>query len=294
MTHDVDPARVAALLTAWLERVLEADALGWLAARADALDEDGSERAFNVAFGMVPRRVGKRDLPLDEADLDTAAALRQGWRPVGMSADQAARLVLLLRGAVTLDDDAFAERLERLFRTADVGELITLYRGLPLYPDQPRHAARAAEGVRTNMRAVFEAVAHHNPYPGERFDEGAWNQMVLKALFVGSPLAPVVGLEARANPPLARMLCDYAHERWAASRPVSPELWRCVGPHADDAALADLERVLREGTTDEREGAALALAASPHRRAAEILSGAPSLQRRIENGELSWVQDGSS
>ncbi len=37
-----------------------------------------------------------------------------------------------------------------------------------LYPDQPRYVLRAAEGVRTNMKAVFEAVAHRNPYPSEQ------------------------------------------------------------------------------------------------------------------------------
>ncbi len=46
------------------------------------------------------------------------------------------------------------------------------------------------------MRVVFEAVAHRNPYPAEQLPEAAWNQMVLKALFVGSRLAPIVGLDA--------------------------------------------------------------------------------------------------
>ncbi len=91
-----------------------------------------------------------------------------------------------------------------------------------MYPDPPRHALRAAEGVRSNMRTVFEAVAHRNPYAAEQFAESAWNQMVLKALFVGSRLDLVVGLDRRRNEALARMLCDYAHERWAASRVVEP------------------------------------------------------------------------
>ncbi len=59
------------------------------------------------------------------------------------------------------------------------------------------------------------------------------------------------------------MLCDYAHERWAAGRPVSPELWRCVGPHATGAMLQDLERVLKKGTEPERKAAALSLRGSP-------------------------------
>ena len=71
------------------------------------------------------------------------------------------------------------------------------------------------------MRPVFEAVAHRNPYPARHFDESAWNHLVLKALFIGSTLAPIEELDARANPTLMRMLCDYAHERWAAGRTIS-------------------------------------------------------------------------
>ena len=70
----------------------------------------------------------------------------------------------------------------------------TFYRGLPLYPDASLHEARAREGLRSAMRPIFEAVAHANPYPAERFDEPGWNQMVLKALFIGSTLAPIQGL----------------------------------------------------------------------------------------------------
>lgn len=70
--------------------------------------------------------------------------------------------------------------------------------------------------------------------------------MVLKALFIGSRLAPIKGLDERANPELAQILREYAHERWSAGRPVNPELWRCVGPFATSAdALADLERRAR-------------------------------------------------
>jgi hypothetical protein len=98
--------------------------------------------------------------------------------------------------------------------------------------------------VRSAVKPVFEAVAHRSPYPSEFLDEPAWNQMVLKALFIGSELAPLQGLDERANPELAEVLLDYAHERWAAGRPVSPELWRCVGPFAQERALEDLERVV--------------------------------------------------
>jgi hypothetical protein len=138
------------------------------------------------------------------------------------------------------------------------------------------------------MRAVFEAVAHRSPYPREQFAENRWNHMVLKALFVGSTLQPIQGLDARANPELARMLADYAHERWAAGRPVSPELWRGVGPHADAEALGDLQRVLATGGATERQAAALALASCPAPKARELLGAAPDLAAAIEAGALSW------
>ena len=122
------------------------------------------------------------------------------------------------------------------------------------------------------MKPVFEAVAHRSPYPREIFDESAWNQMVLKALFIGSELAPIQGLDERANPDLAGVLLDYAHERWAAGRWVSPELWRCVGPFAHGRALKDLERVAATGTTEERDAALQALRASPAAEAGAILA----------------------
>jgi hypothetical protein len=184
--------------------------------------------------------------------------------------------------------DQFRGWLDQLCQTADVGELVAFYRGLPLYPDPAQHRLRAAEGVRSNMKAVFEAVAHRNPYPAEELSEGAWNQMVLKALFVGSALGPIQGLDQRSNPTLMRMLCDYAHERWAAKRPISPELWRCVGRHADEAALADLKHVMDTGTPPERQAAALALADSPAPAARDVLERDAELGSAIASGKITW------
>jgi hypothetical protein len=96
--------------------------------------------------------------------------------------------------------------------------------------------------------------------------------MVLKALFIGVTLWPIQGLEARANPRLAAMLIDYAHERQAAGRSVWPELWRLVGPHADDAGLEDLGRVLKNGASFERHAAARALRSCPRPGAAALLA----------------------
>ena len=273
-------------LHTWLHRQLPAAARAWLDEQLGTLTGEVRDRDLYVALGLVPRKLGKADLDLKQDDLAAAAQARPGWDPRGWSVDQAARILILLHAGGT--GETFAQRFAQLCRTADVAEAIAFYRGLPLYPDPERLEAQAAEGTRTNMRAVFEAVAHRSPYPREQFAENRWNHMVLKALFVGSALHPIQGLDERANPTLARMLCDYAHERWAAGRPVSPELWRCVGPHADAEGLADLQRVLATGHAVERKAAALALAASPDPKASELLRAAPEVAAAFERSELSW------
>jgi hypothetical protein len=273
------------LLQTWLRRQLPNDQFGWLEGQVGRV-RDGGDRDLHIALGMVPRRLGKADLALSDADLADASAARPGWDPRGWSVDQTARILLVLAGAGRGND--FAPRFRELCRTADPAEAVAFYRGLPLYPAPELLEAQAAEGLRTNMRAVFEAVAHRNPYPRERFDQNRWNHMVLKALFVGSSLAPIQGLDERANPELAVILRDYAHERWAAGRPVSPELWRCLGPFAAELGLDDLRRVTAEGDAAERRAAALALAACPGAEAAALLSTMPELAVGIASGTLTW------
>jgi hypothetical protein len=274
------------LLARWLARQLPAEAAAWLQKSAAQVQSSSKDADLYLAVSLVTRKLGKADLVLSDADLRDANAVRPGWDPRGWSADQAARVLLVL--ALEQDPPRLARGLDQLCNSADVSELVAFYRGLPLYPDPARYLARATEGLRTNIKGVFEAIALRNAYPSEQFPQAAWNQMVLKALFVGSALWPIVGLDRRANAELARMLSDYAHERWSAGRPVSPELWRCVGPHATGTLLKDLERVLKEGTDPERRAAALALRASPDSAASVLLQRDPALAKAVAGGELTW------
>ncbi len=276
----------AQVLEQWLVTRLPGEAAEWLKSSAQQLRGGGSDKDLYMLVSLVQRKIGKADLALSATEFGQATVARPGWDPREWSLDQAARVLLLL--AAPSDGATFSRRLDQLCATADVGELVAFYRGLPLYPDQPRHVLRAAEGVRTNMKAVFQAVAHRNPYPSEQLAEPAWNQMVLKALFIGIILDPIIGLDRRANPELARMLCDYAHERWAAGRPISPELWRCVGPHARGEMLADLGRVLEKGTGPERAAAALALSISPDPAATGLLWAYPELSVAVSENKVSW------
>ena len=271
------------LLRKWVVRQA-GDQAGWFTAFLDTLTGGATERDLHILLGLAPRRLGKADLELSDADLADADAAYRGWNPSAWSIDGAARVAGLL---AFKGDRSFAEVFKDLRRTSDAAEMIALYRGLPLYPDPESLDFECGEGLRSNLKPVFEAIAHQNPFPRDHFDDHRWNHMILKALFVGTDLAPVTGIDERANPELARILRDYAHERWAAGRPVNPELWRCVGPFADDAdALADLKRAFEEGG-DSRRAAALALSASPSSEAAAILEGTPEAAE-IAGGTLTW------
>jgi len=276
------------LLESWIARVASPEAQSWLRERLAEVGA-GQERTLFLSFGMVPRKLGKADLELTPTDLAAAADARSGWDPAGWSIDQAARALLVLRFPSD-NAAAYTATLDKLFSAGEVGELVALYQALPLLPHPHAHVLRAAEGVRTNMKAVFCAVAHRNPYPAEQFDQGQWNQMVLKCLFIGVPLDPVIGLDERSNPALAGMLLDYAHERWAAGRKVSPELWRPLAKHLTGPALADLQKVLEQGELLERQAAALTLAQSDKEEAKKLLVRHEELAEQVEQGRITWSQ----
>ncbi|HQR12108.1 MAG TPA: EboA domain-containing protein [Casimicrobiaceae bacterium] len=276
----------ADLLGTWLAARLPESARAWLSKGIESCRTGIPDRELFLLMSVVSRNVGKAPLALADAELQVASGSRPGWDPRDWTMDQAVRVYLLC--ASTTDGAAMSERLDRLCAAGDMGELVAYYRGLPLYPDPPRYALRAAEGIRSNMRAVFEAVAHRNPYPAEQLNEPAWNQLVLKALFVGIPLNPIVGLDGRRNAALARMLCDYAHERWAASRPVSPELWRCVGPFAAGPVLDDFARLLERGTADEQRAAVLALREAADPGAARLLALHAQRTVNLDVSGLAW------
>lgn len=245
--------------------------------------------SFYMAFSGVPRFTGHQDLRITASDSERAASLRPGFDLRGWSLPQAVRTVFLL--CLPQNDEAqYVERVEKLFATAVMEELVALYGALPVLAFPEAWKLRAAEGVRTNMTVVFDAVTQHNPYPADYFDENAWNQMVLKALFVDRPLYRISGLDKRANPGLARILSDYAHERWAAGRKVSPELWRSVGPFLNESLMPDIERLFGSADAAEQEAGALACAASQFAPAKTLLAGRPGLEAAIAAGELSWDQ----
>lgn len=116
--------------------------------------------------------------------------------------------------------DAFPPLFKRLFQTADVSEQQLIVLVLPLLQSPERFLHVAAEATRTNIVPVFSAMALCNPFPQVYFDENQWNQMVLKAIFLGCAVNEIDGLHERHNSALSETIFQYISERHSASRSV--------------------------------------------------------------------------
>jgi hypothetical protein len=276
------------LADAWISQKTDDRGIAWFRGALRDVTHAANERALSVAIGLVPRRLGKADLSLAAAELARADALRPDLDLGDWSVDQLAR-VALMAASHSGDDAAFASRFDSFCATAEINELIALCRGLPIYPNPALIEPRAREAVRSGMKPVFEAVAHRNPYPRETFAEEAWNQMVVKAFFMGSTLWPIQGLDERANPRLARMLVGLAQERWAAQRPVSGEVWRCVAPHADGEGVAALMHGWTRGNDRERLAIALAAQTAPQIRIDLPADELANLQAKLISEKINWT-----
>ena len=254
-------------LHSWLDAALgshwaEAGAAWW----TQALERVGgglSGSAFGATLSVASRYAPRVDLDPGADALDRAHELLPGWNPERWDVLEATRACLLL-SRPDLEEDSFASDLETLSQHADEGELRAIYKSLALLPEAGRFSTRAAEGCRTNIVPVFESVACDTPFPFAHFDDLAWNQMLIKGLFIGAPLVRVVGLDRRLNPELARMALDLADERRSAGRPVQPELWMCLGTHGGQRALDSLLHELASDHTAGRRAAYLGLARAGH------------------------------
>lgn len=277
----------------WLKKRLGADNFERLNSSFKSIRQDAEDWEVFSSFSLAARYSGKDPLDLSDEEKSHAESLRTGWSPSYWSMDQLARTLLLL-GLAERDKQEFLEKLDKLFVSADLGENIALYKSLPVLPYPDDLTDRAAEGIRTNITDVFNAVALRNPFPADFFDEDAWNQVILKSLFIGSPVYLIQGVDIRRNESLARILVEYAHERWSAGREVSPELWRSVGPFIDEAIVIDIEKELTHPDKLHRQAAILALIESPSKAASKMLKNYSDLAEEVKSSGIGWQSVGEA
>ncbi len=237
--------------------------------------------AINSTFSLVPRKTGKAPIVIKPTDSEIITQIKPGYSLQGWTADRITRVCFLMHLDPS-EKDAYFKTIENLFLAAEMSELVALYSSLPLLAYPVDWKMRCAEGIRSNIAVVLEAIMYQNPYPAEHLDDRAWNQLVMKAFFTEKDVNQIYGLDERANAELALILSDYAHERWAAGRNVNPLLWRSTAKFIDARILNDLKKVLSEGNWEEKRAVALTIYNSNSNEAKELLTDYKELVSSFE------------
>jgi hypothetical protein len=220
MTEELDMTEeygmTPGLLWTHIRQQAPAGAGDWLENQAISIRTEQGAAELNMTFALLPRKTGSapvasfRHWPLDR--------LCRVW---------------LLTQVNPADKSTYVEKIETLFLGASMNELVALYSALPVLAYPEEWQKRCAEGIRSNIGTVLEAIMYDNPYPCACLEEGAWNQMILKAFFTDKDIDRIIGVDRRANPALSVALFDYAQERRSAGRPINPQIGSLIRKFVD-------------------------------------------------------------
>jgi len=255
----------------------------WLRDRISSIETTQSGKEFYLTYTLLGNKIGVNDtlsMPTISNELKDYLVLQNA------SLLEISRIALL-NYVLAMNSD-FEEKVRKLIEVADKGELETFLRFLVLLPNPEKYCFVAVEALRTNIVTVFEAIALNNPYAKLYFNEQQWNQMYLKAAFIQIDLNKIVGVEERANFELTRIISDYAHERWAASREINPAIWRPISGFINDIVLKDMKQLFESSNMIEKKVAAICCNKSTNLSARALLQSYPQLEAQVESGELTW------
>jgi hypothetical protein len=279
---------VKEMLAISIEKNVSPEIYSWLRDKAAQSADKNSSYQLNLTFTAIPRKTGKKEVALANAEIKNLENLLPGFTIQNWTIDRVARVWLLMQ-LESLDKETYLSRIENLFPQAEMNELVALYSSLPVLAYPEAWTWRCAEGIRSNIGTVLEAIMYFNPYPSRYLDEGAWNQLVMKAFFTDKNVNNIIGLDERANQNLADILFDYVEERWAAHREANPQIWRLVAPFMDESHFYMLQKLFKEGNGIEHQAAALACAYTHFEKAKELLNEQhPGYKNAINNKTLSW------
>lgn len=256
----------------------------WLSDKITIVTDAKSTKDLYLTYSLIASKITiDKDFDISniEDDLKEYIQIQNG------NIRQIARMYLLIK-VLEVDEDFFCSKVANIIEVADTSELQTFLKFLVLLPNAEKYKMVAVDALRTNISTVFNALAYNNPYPGIYFDDQQWNQMFLKTAFMQGDLSAISDIDKRANKDLARIISDYAHERWAAGRDIDPDFWRPVAKFIGAELLGDMERLLKSENTIENRAGALCCYYSENQDARNLLVEHQKKIQQIENAALSW------
>lgn len=256
----------------------------WLEEKIDFIIKDQSSKELYLTYSLIATKIKAEEnfeIPIDDTNLKKYILVQKG------NIQQIARIYLLIH-VLNSNNDFFAPKVANIIQIADTTELETFLKFMIILPNAEYYKNVAVDALRTNISTVFNAIAYNNPYPSIYFDEQQWNQMYLKTAFMQGDLNAILDIDKRGNKELARIISDYAHERWAASRDIDPYFWCPVSKFIDDNLLNDMKRLLKSENSYENKAAALCLYNSDNSKAQVLLKTYPELLKNVEQKNISW------
>jgi hypothetical protein len=149
--------------------------------------------------------------------------------------------------------EAARAELAELYRYGDAAERRGVLRALPYLDLGDRGLPLVDDAIRTNDTRLIAAAL--GPYATAHLPDAAYDQAVLKCVFVGVPITGLDGIPERVTPDGARMLGAFVHERVAAGRDVPAEVWTVIDRYPPAKEIAAIERE-RDSPFEDRRAAA--------------------------------------
>ena len=228
-----------------LKQIQDEKIKNWLDQKLNMIKSD---QEFFISFALVNKKIPRDHLRPTLEQKKNFHRLNSEFTIENWRLDQLCRLSLLMNYPLLN-----LRNLTKLISVADTQEQITIYKSIFYLENASQYTPLVVDGIRTNIIDIFDAIALKNLYPTKYFSEDQWNQMVLKAIFMERPIYQIKDIDLRRNEKLAHILFDYARERWAASRLVTPELWRMIRGYLTKDQFLEMKKQMGESINPHQE-----------------------------------------
>ena len=228
-----------------LKQIQDEKIKNWLDQKLNMIKSD---QEFFISFALVNKKIPRDHLQPTLEQIKKFHRVNCEFTIENWRLDQLCRLSLLMNYPLLN-----LRKLTKLISVADTQEQITIYKSIFYLENASQYTPLVVDGIRTNIIDIFDAIALKNLYPTKYFSEDQWNQMVLKAIFMERPIYQIKDIDSRKNEKLAHILFDYARERWAASRHVTPELWRMIRGYLTKDQYLEMKKQMGESIKPHQE-----------------------------------------
>ena len=252
----------------------------WLDQKLHSIKTD---QDFFISFALINKKIPRDHLQLSPAQIQTIHLKYPEFNIENWTLDQLCRFSLLMYYSLLS-----VKSLTKLISVADTREQISIFKSITYLENASHFTPIVVNGIRTNIVDIFDAIALKNPFAASYFSQDEWNQMILKAVFMERPIYQIKNIDQRKNEKLAHILFDYARERWAASRRVTPELWRMISGYITEKLFVEMIKKIAEGNASDQKAMLKLIQESNLDAAQQWLSS-----QSIEIKPISWNQIGS-